>query len=151
MDKGWKLLSRNSPLETAPGLQVEWYVAGFLKDMGFQIWQAHPTTLQEAMDTAQNYKNSSQSLRKSLKRNEKRGIKQYCKDRNRRKHSETDDSSSSSELDSATSNSKSLKSDLGTGSKHRNQGRGYFQDRKGKGIVKVKIDKDDSKKMMKRI
>lgn len=51
-------------------VQVEWYVAGFSKDMGFYIPQSRPPNLWEAMEVAHNYENFYQSLRESLKRNE---------------------------------------------------------------------------------
>ena len=130
---------------------MEWYVVGFPEKMGFQIQQARPTIFWKAMEAIENYENSSQSLRKSLKRSEKKDVKQYRKERSQRKYSESNDSSSSNESDSTTSTSKSLESDPGTGSKHRNQGRSHFQDRKGKGIAKVKVEMDDSKKIMKSI
>ena len=98
-------------METAPSVQVDWYVVRFLEEMGFQIWQARPATLREAMEAAQNYENSAQSLQKSLKRSERKGVKHYKKKRRRRKHSESDNLSSSSGSDTATSDSKSSKSD----------------------------------------
>ena len=58
--------------EIAPSVQVEWYVAGFPKEMGFHIRQSRPASLREAMEAAQNYENSAQSLRKSLKRNDQK-------------------------------------------------------------------------------
>jgi len=57
--------------EISPSIQVEWYVTGFPEDMGFQIQQAQPATLWETMDTTQNYENSAQSLRRSIKSSEK--------------------------------------------------------------------------------
>ena len=98
--------------------------------------------LQDAMEIAQNYENSTQSLWKSLKRSERKGKKHYWKERRWRNHSESDDSSSSSGLDIATSNSKSLESDPGTGTRNRNRGHSSFQERKGKNIIKVKTEED---------
>ena len=66
-----KALIQKLTTEISPTVQVEWYVAGFPEKMGFQIRQARPTTLSEAMEAAQNYENSAQSLRKSLKGLEK--------------------------------------------------------------------------------
>ena len=146
-----KALIQKLTIEIALSMQVEWYVVGFLEEMGFQIRQARPATLREAMEAAQNYKNSVQSLWKSLKRSEMKGVKHYRKDRIRRKHSEFDNSSDNSESDTATSNSESSESDLGTGSRNRNRGRSNFQDRKGKSIIKVKTEEDESRKMMKNI
>ena len=103
------------------------------------------------MEAAQNYENSSQSLRKALKRSGKRDVKQFRKEKGRKKYSDSDDSSSTSELDSRTSSSESSESDEEARSKHRNQSQSHIKDRRGKGVVKVKIEKDDSKKMMKSI
>ena len=119
--------------------------------MGFQIWQARLATLREAMEAAQNYENSTQSLWKSLKRSERKGMKYYRKERRWRKHSKFDDSSASSESDTATSNSKSLESDPGTEMRNQNRGCSNFQDRKGKNIMKVETKEDKSRKMMKSI
>jgi hypothetical protein len=47
--------------DIVPSVQVEWYVVGFPKEMGFQIRQTRPITLREAMEAAQNYENSAQS------------------------------------------------------------------------------------------
>ena len=57
-----KALIQKLTTEISPTVQVEWYVAGFPEKMGFQIRQARPTTLNEAMGAAQNYENSAQSL-----------------------------------------------------------------------------------------
>ena len=70
-----KALIQKLTTDAAPALQVEWYVAGFPEKMGFQIRQSRPTTLREAMEVAQNYENSSQSLRKALKRSERKDVK----------------------------------------------------------------------------
>ena len=67
-----KALIQKLTTDIAPSVQVEWYVAGFPEEMGFQIWQTQPATLQQAMEAALNYKNSAQSLRKSLRGSEKR-------------------------------------------------------------------------------
>ena len=57
-----KALIQKLTTDIAPSVQVEWYVAGFLEKMGFQIRQIWPATLQEAMEVAQNYENSDQSF-----------------------------------------------------------------------------------------
>ena len=67
-----KALIQKLTTDIAPSVQIEWYVGGFPEKMGFQIQQSQPTTLQEAMEAAQNYENSAQSFRKSLKESEKR-------------------------------------------------------------------------------
>ena len=92
-----KALIQKLITEISPTVQVEWYVAGFAEKMGFQIRQARPRTLQEAMEAAQNYENSAQSLQKSLKGIEKREkSKSEKKDRRRKKHSDTSETSGSS-------------------------------------------------------
>ena len=57
-----KALIQKLTTDIAPSVQVEWYVAGFPEEMGFQIRQTRPATLQQAMEAAQNYENSAQSL-----------------------------------------------------------------------------------------
>ena len=57
-----KVLIQKLTTEIAPSVQVEWYVAGFPEEMGFQIQQARPATLREAIEVAQNYKNLTQSI-----------------------------------------------------------------------------------------
>jgi hypothetical protein len=61
--------------EIAQSVQVEWYVASFPEKMGFQIRHTRLETLREAMEAAQNYEKSAQSLRKSLKKSEEKGRK----------------------------------------------------------------------------
>ena len=115
-----KALIQKLTTEIASSVQVEWYVKGFLEEMVFQIRQAQPATLREAMEPAQNYEKLAQSLWKSLKRSEKKGLKHYRKERRRRKHSESDDSSVSSESNTATSSSESSENDPGTGTRNQN-------------------------------
>ena len=123
--------------------------------MGFQIRQTWPATLQQALEVAQNYKNSAQSLRKSLKGSEKREkSKTRRKDRKswkRSKHSDsssTSSSNSSSRVSSVTNNSDS---DQGTSSgKHGSWNRNP-KDKKGKEPVKVKLEDGDQKALMKNI
>lgn len=49
----------------AASVQIEWYIVGFLDDKGFQVQQAWLQTLQEAIEAAQHYENSKQSLRQT--------------------------------------------------------------------------------------
>ena len=92
-----KALIQKLTTDIAPSIQIEWYVAGFPEEMGFQIRQTRPATLQQAMEAAQNYENSAQSLRKSLKRSEKKEkSKTRRKDRKSRKRSKYSDSSNTS-------------------------------------------------------
>jgi hypothetical protein len=84
----------------APSVQVEWYVAGFPDKMGFQIRQARPRTLAEAMEAAQNYENSAQSLRKSLRR---RKSSQKGKKKHKRRSKYESSSSSTTSSSSASS------------------------------------------------
>jgi hypothetical protein len=66
-----KALIQKLTMEIAPSVQVEWYMAGFPKAMGFQIRQTRPANLRDAMEAAHNYENSAQSLRKAVRRSEK--------------------------------------------------------------------------------
>ena len=69
-----KALIQKLTTEISPTVQVEWYVAGVPEKIGFQIRQARPTSLREAMEAAQNYENSVSPYGSLLKvlRNEKR-------------------------------------------------------------------------------
>ena len=114
---------------------------------GFQIRQTRPATLRKAMEAAQNYENSAQSLRKSLKQSEK-GRKHH---RRRRKYSSTFESSSSSKSRATTSESSSSDEEVASSSKIRNCHSRIGKEWKGKELIKVKVEEDDSQKMMKNI
>jgi hypothetical protein len=112
-----KALIQKLTMEIAPSVQVEWYVAGFPEAMGFQIRQTRPANLRKAMEAAHNYENSAQSLRKAVRRSEKKDKgkrkKDDRKDRRRRKHSDSDsdsESSDSEDSDSASSGSEEERS-----------------------------------------
>ena len=99
------------------------------------------------MEAAQNYVNSAQSLRKSLKGLEKREkLKSGKKDRRWKKHSDTSETSCSSNSTAGSSNTESSGSDSGPSSGKRSN-----WNRKGKEIWKVKIEDDDQKQFMKSI
>ena len=66
-----KALIKKLTTEIAPSIQVKWYVARIPGEMGFQIRQSRPATLREAIESIQNYENSAQSLRRSIKKSEK--------------------------------------------------------------------------------
>ena len=142
-----KALIQKLTTEIAPSVQVEWYVAGFPEEMGFQIRQARPTSLREAMEAAQNYENSAQSLRKSMKRSGKKAQKK--KKERRKKSSESEPSDSSTGSGSATSPSPSSDSDRETRARNRN--RGNEKGRRSTALVKVKVEEDESRKVMKSI
>ena len=84
----------------AQSVQVEWYVAGFPEEMGFQIRQSRPTTLAEAMEAAQHYENSAQSIRKSVRgkgtKHRASSSKSGRKHRRRSRYSSSSSSSASS-------------------------------------------------------
>ena len=142
-----KALIQKLTMEIFPTVQVEWYVVGFPEKMGFQIRQAQPTTLQEAMEAAQNYENSAQSLMKSLKGLEKlEKSKSGKKDRRRKKHSNTSKTSGSSSSTAGSSVTESSGSDYGLSS-----GKRSTQNRKDKEIQKVKVEDDDQMQIMKSI
>ena len=115
--------------------------------MGFQIRQTRPKTLREAMEAAQNYENSAQSLRKSVRQAEGTGKKHR---RGRRKYSSPSETSSSSESGTASTSSSS-ESEAAVNTKTRNRQSGSGKNRKGKELAKVKVEEDDSWKMMKNI
>ena len=150
-----KALIQKLTTDIAPSVQVEWYVAGFPEEMGFQIRQTRPATLQQAMEAAQNYENSAHSLRKSLRGSEKRDkSKTRHKDRKIRKRSKHFDSSSTSSSNSSSgvnSVTNSSDSDQGTSSgKHGSRNRN-LKAKKGKEPVKVKLEDGDQKAFMKNI
>ena len=143
-----KALIQKLTTEILPTFQVGWYVVGFPKKMGFQIRQARPTTLQEAMEAAQNNENSAQSLRKSLKGIEKRekSKSRNLKDRRRKKHSNTFETSGSSSSTVGSSITESFGSDSGP-----LFGKRSNRNRKGKEVQKVKVEDNDQKQIMKSI
>ena len=143
-----KALIQKLTADIAKSVQVEWYVAGFSEKMGFQIRQTCPDTLREAMEAAQNYVNSAQSLQKSLKKSEERG---KANQRRRWKYSSSSESNSNSKSETTTSASSSSKDDTPMSSKNQNRHFGSENDRKGKELFKVKVEEDDSRRMMKNI
>jgi hypothetical protein len=147
-----KALIQKLTMEIAPSVQVEWYVAGFPEAMGFQIRQTRPANLREAMEAAHNYENSTQSLRKAVRRSEKKdkgkGKKEDRKDRRRRKYSDSDsdsESSDSEDSDSASSGSEEERSPSPPRRTHRSKGV------REKAIVKVKTEDPEQRRMMKSI
>jgi hypothetical protein len=147
-----KALIQKLTMEIAPSVQVEWYVAGFPEAMGFQIRQTWRANLREAMEAAHNYENSAQSLRKAVRRSEKKdkgkGKKDDRKDRRRRKYSDSDsdsESSDSEDSDSASSGSEEERSPSPPRRSHRSKGA------KEKAIVKVKTEDPEQRRMMKSI
>jgi hypothetical protein len=136
-----KALIQKLTMEIAPNVQVEWYVAGFPEAMGFQIRQTRPANLRDAMEAAHNYENSALSLRKAVRRSEKKdkgkGKKEDRKDRRRRKFSDSDsdsESSESEESDSASSGSEEERSPSPPRRLHRSKVA------REKAIVKVKTE-----------
>lgn len=99
--------------DIAQSVQVEWYVAGFPEEMGFQIRQSRPGTLAQAMEAAQNYENSAQSLRKSMSRKsiKDRASSSKSGKKHRRKSRYSSSSSSSSSDSSASSSDTETSSD----------------------------------------
>ena len=57
-----KALIQRLTFGTAPKMEIEWYVSGLPDDMEFQIRQSRPLTLHDAMEAAQNHKNTVLSL-----------------------------------------------------------------------------------------
>ena len=143
-----KALIQKLTTEIAQSVQVEWYVAGFLEKMGFQIQQTRPDTLWEAMEAAHNYENSAQSLRKSLKKFEEKGKNHR---RRRLKYSSSSESDSISKSETTASASSSSDDDTAVSSKGRNRHPGNGKDQRGKELIKVKVKEDDSRRLLKNI
>jgi hypothetical protein len=147
-----KALIQKLTTEIAPSLQVEWYVAGLPAAMGFLIRQAKPRTLKEAMDAATDYENSTQSLRKSMRRSKlkekEKGKKDDRKSKHRRKDSDSETSTDSSDSEDSGSSSSSSEVDRSPSPQRRS---GKTKSLRGKAIVKVKTEDADSRKMMKSI
>lgn len=138
--------------DIAQSVQVEWYVAGFPEEMGFQIRQSRPTTLAEAMEAAQHYENSAQSIRKSVRG---KGTKHRASSsKSGRKHRRRSKYSSSSS--SSASSSSASSSDTETSSDDRNDTplrRSALKNAERSSHVKfkeVKVEKE-SKELMKSI
>jgi hypothetical protein len=147
-----KALIQKLTMEIAPSMQVEWYVTGFPEAMGFQILQTRPANLRDAMEAAYNYENSAQSLRKAVRRSEKKdkekGKREDQKDRRRWKFSDPDSDSESSDSegsDSASSGSEVERSPSPPRRSHRSKGA------REKAIVKVKTEDPEQRRMMKSI
>ena len=145
-----KALIQKLTTEIAPSVQVEWFVAGFPEEMGFQIRQTRPATLGQAVEAAQNYENSAQSLRKSLKHTEKRGKKiRQERERRKRHESSSENSDSSSSNNSASSSSGQSEEDSRGASRRRGTSSGAARPRRNRELIKVKVEDDDSRKVMK--
>ena len=147
-----KALIQKLTTEIAPSLQVEWYVAGLPKSMGFLIRQARPLTLRDAMDAATNYENSAQSLRKSSRsyggRDKGKNKKSSRKSKYRRRSSESESSSGSSGTEESDSSSSSSEEERSVSPPRRSSRSKGLRE---KTVVKVKTEDADSKKMMKNI
>lgn len=94
----------------AASVQIEWYVSGFPREMAFHVRQARPPTLQEAMEAAQNYENSMQSLHQTRRSSKLGSSKRGKKHHSSRKESSSDSNDQSSGSDSGSSNSHSSSS-----------------------------------------
>ena len=132
--------------DIAQSVQVEWYVAGFPEKMGSQIRHTRPDTLREAMEATQNYKNSAQSIRKSLKKYEEKG---KAHKRRRRKYSSSSESNPSSKSETTASASSNSEDDITFKNRNRHSGSGKV--RKGNELIKVKVEDDNSRRMLKNI
>lgn len=146
-----KSLIQKLTTEIAPSVQVEWYVAGFPKDMGLYIRQSRPGNLREAMEAAQNYENSAQSLRKSLKRSDAKGgrsQKQKERDRKKKKMLDTDSSEQHSSTDTTSEGSEG--SDTDTDSRSvKNQNTRASRSGGDKGSKRVKEEYEDALRSIK--
>jgi hypothetical protein len=104
------------------------------------------------MQAAHNYENSAQSLRKAVRRSEKKdkgkGKKEDRKDRRRRKFSDSDSDSESSDSDESNSALSGLEEERSPSPPRRtHRSKGARQ----KAIVKVKTEDPEQRRMMKSI
>lgn len=138
-----------------PGLpeivQVEWFVAGLPEDMSFQIRQARPATLRDAIGAAQNYEDSVQSLRQSRKHTKNKSRKK-CKEIRRKKDRYRSSSSESFSSKSTTSDD-NIESDTSTESSPPQKSTSHRTYRKGydRGTTKVKVEVPEDKLIMREI
>ena len=139
--------------DIAASVQVEWYVAGFPEEMGFQIRQTRPTTLREAMEAAQNYENSKQSLRQALRRSKESSSKRSKVIRKSRRRDDSGSDTSGSEGSTTSESSDSESSDSRSPSPKKVSGsKGSRRDHdRIKTRVKVETPEGSSLKMMKDI
>lgn len=142
------LIHRLTPGITA-SVQIEWYVAGFPEDMGFHVRQARPQTLQEAMEAAQNYENSKQSLHQSGRRAVEKSSKRGKKLRAKRRKDSSDSSTPSSE--STTDPSSSPSDSDGPVPVRKTQRPTKAKDLPDRARAKVKEESSDDRRMMKDI
>lgn len=133
----------------AASVQIEWYVAGLPDDMGFQVRQSRPQTLQEAMEAAQNYENSKQSLRQSRGRSKPDPSKRGKKLRNSKRKESSGSSDSTSTSASGEQTSDDSTSEDRTPPRRNTSSRGTRKDRE-RGS-KVKEELPESKQLMKDI
>ena len=147
-----KSLIQKVTSEIAANVQIEWYLRGLPNDMGFTIRQTRPITLREAMEAAQNYENSVQSIREKLRRKDKKCKKKEKRSSRRRKdYSESDESGSSSRSENSGSDPES--SDLSEKEEKLRKpthGRDLRAER-SKMLLKVKKEDEDSKMALKGI
>ena len=132
----------------AASVQIEWYVSGFPDDMGFHVRQARPTTLQEAMEAAQNYENSKQSLRNTRRSSRASSSKRGKKNRKSKRSTSSGSSDSSSGSSSDDTSSEASESEDRSPSRRISKGVRKERDR---GTIRIKDEIPDDRKMMKEI
>lgn len=147
-----KSLIQKLTTDIAPSVQVEWYVAGLPEEMGFQIRQTRPRTLRETMEAAQNYENSAQSLRNSLRRSDRDEKKKSRLKEIRRRRNKSDTESSGTGSGSGTSDSDpgTSESEPEISKRHSTKPR-HDKNNRAKVVVKVKKEEEESKKVLKGI
>ncbi|CAM6090483.1 unnamed protein product [Calypogeia fissa] len=64
----------SSKIDPAPAdnMKMRWFISALPKKMGISVCQAHPTTLEEAVEAAQSYKSADISSKTSRKKKKKR-------------------------------------------------------------------------------
>lgn len=136
--------------EIAANVQIEWYVAGFPEDMGFQVRQARPQTLQDAMEAAQNYENSKQSLRQARRSSKTESSKRGKKIRISRRNESSGSGDSSSRSSTDESSSDESDSEDHSPPRRSSSSKGYRKDR-DRVVVKVKEEFPDDRRIIKDI
>lgn len=134
----------------AASVQIEWYVAGFPEEMGFHVRQARPQTLQEAMEAAQNYENSKQSLRQSRRRSKTEGSKRDRKIRKKKRNVSSGSSNSSSESSTNEQSSDDDSSEDHSPPRRASSSKGPRKDHI-RAVGRVKEEVPEEKQMMKDI
>ena len=91
-----KDLIRKLATEPAENMKIAWYVDGFPENMSFQVRREKPGTLTAAMEAAQDYESSAKSLRRVIKKEDRRLKKSNPKGSRKKKSRKVETSESTS-------------------------------------------------------